>query len=149
MCKLSTQSIRSRNFLTLSLSGHSVFVIVDLSFFNTTNEKGFLLCTKHCTRKSSPSIFSIQIGVLVFFLRKENYKVYTNSQESFPKLTIPQFFQKDLELSNNMFTFVKVYVFSYAVQPISYFIKQSAYYQKSRILLWKSLFHLTSVTSLK
>lgn len=91
MHKLSTQSIRSRNFLTLSLSGHSVFVIVDLSFFNTTNEKGFLLCTKHCTRKSSPSIFSIEIGVLVFFLRKENYKVYTNSQESFPKLTIPCF----------------------------------------------------------
>ena len=40
------------------------------------------------------------------------------------------FFQKDLELSNNMFTFVKVYVFSSAVQPILYFIKQSAYYQK-------------------
>ena len=49
-----------------------------------------------------------------------------------------------------MFTFVKVYVFSYAVQLILYFIKQSAYItKKSRILLKKSLFHLASVTSLK
>ena len=40
------------------------------------------------------------------------------------------FFQKNWELSHNMFTFVKVYVFSYAVQPILYFIKQSAFHQK-------------------